>query len=94
VGSVRGHGKAATAANAKASAKVSTRASKSERPRKQGQKETSGKWKLIPSNEATLDRLAAEPDTTVVLSADEAAWRRATERAASEDPMAYLKSCR
>jgi hypothetical protein len=94
VGSVRGQGKAATAANAKASAKAATRARNSERPRKQTHSETSGKWKLIPSSEATLERLAAEPNTTVLLSEEEAEWRRSVEHAANEDPQAYLESCR
>jgi hypothetical protein len=93
VGSVRGRGKAA-GANAETATKAVTRARRSAQPRKQIEAKTAGKWKLIPSHQACLDRLAAEPGTTVVLSAEEAEWRREAERAASEDPLAYLKSCR
>jgi DNA-binding MarR family transcriptional regulator len=63
-------------------------------PLRQTQPKSSGKWKLIPSSEATAERLAAEPSTTVLLSEEEAEWRRSIERSANDDPMAYLESCR
>lgn len=78
------------AANAKASREVAP--VRQARPvRSQGKV---GQWQLIPSSEATFARLSTEPNTTVLLSADEAAWRDSVERAAKEDPTAYLERCR
>lgn len=51
-------------------------------------------WNLIPSSEASFERLSTEPNTTVLLSADEAEWVRSIERSAEEDPQAYLEACR
>jgi hypothetical protein len=93
VGSRRGQGKAATAANAKVSAKATARAH-GERPRKQAQPKTAANWKLIPSSEATFEHLAVEPNTTILLSPEEAEWRQSVEREAAEDPQAYLESLR
>lgn len=53
-----------------------------------------GQWHLVPSSEATFERLSVEPNTTILLSADEAAWRDSVERAATDDPAAYLERCR
>jgi hypothetical protein len=51
-------------------------------------------WNPIPSSEASFERLSTEPNTTVLLSADEAEWVRSIERSAEEDPQAYLEACR
>jgi hypothetical protein len=92
MGSTRGRGKAAMAANASAAAKAVARASRQVRPQK-GAK-AAGKWKLIPSSEATFEAMAAQPNATVVLSDEEGKWRDSIERSARDDPDAYYAALR
>jgi len=78
------------AANAKASQKTApvghARSTRSQNK--------AGQWNLIPSSDATFERLSTEPNTTILLSTAEAEWRESVERAAADDPAAYLERCR
>jgi hypothetical protein len=90
MGSARGlRGKATTA---QSSAKAVARAPNKAQPRKATK--AAKRWNLIPSSEATFERLSEESNTMVLLSKEEAEWRRSVERAAKEDPEAYLEACR
>ena len=57
-------------------------------------REAGRRWNLISSDEATFTRLSQEPHTTILLSEDEAQWRREVERMANVDPEAYRKAVR
>jgi len=50
-------------------------------------------WKVIPSSDGSMTRLAGER-TTVMLSPEQVEKRRAAKRLARADPEAYLNACR
>lgn len=55
--------------------------------------ESNGRWRVIPSREGSMSRLAGER-VTVRLSTDQANVRRAAKQLADQDPAAYLQACR
>jgi hypothetical protein len=51
-------------------------------------------WRVVSPTDVTAEQLARQPHTTLKVSNAEAEWLRAVERAAKDDPEAYLARCR
>ena len=81
---------AASSSKAKAKATAKPQKARATAPRATDH----AQWSVIPSRDASMLRLAAEPGTTIRLSAAQVKARRAARAAAAKDPEAHLAEVR